>query len=173
MHFKYLFLFAFLIMLNCGLKETKKKSEEAETTVYYLIRHAEKDRSNPQDANPLLTEKGLQRAQNWALYFDTIPLAAVYSTDYIRTKLTATPTAKSKNLELQIYQPNALYDSVFKASTSGKKVLIVGHSNTTPMLVNKIVNTNNYEDLNDDDFSSLFIVTIKNNQAKATVVRID
>ena len=35
------------------------------TTTYYLIRHAEKELSNPENKNPHLTQQGIERANNW------------------------------------------------------------------------------------------------------------
>ena len=53
-----------------------------ETTTYYLIRHAEKDRTNNTNRNPSLNTNGLLRAKRWAKHFEKIKLDAVYSTDY-------------------------------------------------------------------------------------------
>ncbi|MDP5093772.1 MAG: phosphoglycerate mutase, partial [Polaribacter sp.] len=37
-------------------------SQQAQTTTYYLIRHAEKDRTDATNQNPNLNEDGLKRA---------------------------------------------------------------------------------------------------------------
>ena len=39
--------------------------QQAQTTKYYLIRHAEKDRTDPTNQNPNLNEDGLKRAEKW------------------------------------------------------------------------------------------------------------
>ena len=144
-----------------------------ETTTYYLIRHAEKDRTDKSNRKPNLNEKGLDRAKKWASYFKNIKLDAVYSTNYNRTQQTATPTATSKNLKILSYNPNQMYDSIFQQNTQGKKVLIVGHSNTTPVFANKILGEKKYEYMKDNDNSSLYIVTITNNKKTSTVEKID
>ncbi len=72
-------------------------------------------------------------------------LDAVYSTNYNRTIQTATPTSKIKKLRLQSYNPNKMYDSVFQSETQGKTILVVGHSNTTPVFVNKILGEKKYK----------------------------
>ena len=41
-----------------------------------------------------------------------------------------------------------------------KKVLIIGHSNTTPNFVNQIINQKIYADIEDTNFGNLYIVTI-------------
>ena len=144
-----------------------------EITTYYLIRHAEKDRSDANNSNPSLTIKGEQRAQNWAEYFKSIPIDAVYSTKYYRTVETATPTAKTKKLDVLFYDPRNMYDSIFQKDTKGKSILIVGHSNTTPVFVNKILGEKKYEFMDDNDNSSLFIVTLKGNEKTSSIKKIN
>ncbi|MAD98580.1 MAG: phosphoglycerate mutase [Flavobacteriaceae bacterium] len=150
----------FIVLASCA--------PETETTTYYLIRHAEKDRSDSLNRNPNLTEAGLKRAENWAKYFSNIELDDVYSTNYNRTIQTAQPTAKSKNLEIKSYNPRNLFDSIFQAETKGKTVLVVGHSNTTPALANRIFAANMsvaekpiYKNMDDRDNASLYILSFQ------------
>ncbi len=153
---------------NSGEKETTT-SEEKKVTTYYLIRHAEKDRSDPENKDPMLTKKGEERAQLWVRYFDTIALDAVYSTKYLRTVMTATPTAESKILDVLPYDPQQLYDTSFVQATHKQKVLVVGHSNTTPALVNKIVGLKRYHDMDDNDNSTLFVIKVYSNVSAVDV----
>lgn len=155
---RFLIIFvAALSLVSCNDSKSKK---DKDTTVYYLIRHAEKDRSDETNRNPDLTEAGLIRANNWAKHFEDINLDAVYSTNYNRTQQTATPTAKAKGLEVLSYNPSKLYSDEFKAATKGKSVLVVGHSNTTPVFANAILGEKKYENMADDDNATLFIVTV-------------
>ncbi|WP_047546866.1 SixA phosphatase family protein [Psychroserpens sp. Hel_I_66] len=131
-----------------------------EKTTYYFIRHAEKDRRNDSNRNPDLNKLGQKRAKKWAKYFKKINLDAVYATNYNRTQQTAQPTAEQKNLDVLDYDASTLYSEEFKNATKGKTVLIVGHSNTTPAFVNMILGDKKYEDIDDNDNSQLFIVTI-------------
>jgi len=158
----YLFFLSFLI--SCSSNET---------TTYYLIRHAEKDRTDNSNRNPNLNKDGLERAKKWALYFESIDLDAVYSTNYNRTQQTATPTAVSKKLDIQSYKPYKMFDTVFQQNTIGKKVLIVGHSNTTPVFVNKILGEKKYENMNDYDNASLYIVTISNDKITSKIEKVN
>ena len=164
--FLFLFVFAFSLLSSCT-------SEESNTTTYYLIRHAEKDRTDEKDRNPNLNEKGLERAKKWAQYFKKIDLDAVYSTNYNRTQQTATPTAKDKKLEILNYSPRKMYDSIFQQNTKGKTVLVVGHSNTTPAFTNKILGEKKYGNINDRDNASLFIVTISGDKTTSKVEKVE
>ncbi|AQS93089.1 phosphoglycerate mutase [Polaribacter sp. BM10] len=154
----------FSLLVSCNSQET---------TTYYLIRHAEKDRTDSGNKNPDLNENGLKRAKKWAEYFKNIDLDAVYSTNYNRTQQTAKPTASSKNLNITSYNPGKMYDSVFKANTKGKTVLIVGHSNTTPVFTNRILGKKMYENMSDNDNASLFIVTISGDDKTSKIEKID
>ena len=150
-----------------------KDSTSLETTTYYLIRHAEKDRSDSTNKNPVLTKKGFFRAERWSKIFSSTELDAIYSTNYDRTLMTASPTAKSKELEIQLYDPRGLYDEEFREATTGKTVLVVGHSNTTPAFVNAILGEDRYEDMDDMDNSSLYVVTKIGEQVAVQVLKMD
>ena len=114
-------------------------SYSQEITTYYFIRHAEKLRIDKTDRNPNLNDDGLKRAEAWKEVFSTISFDAVYSTDYSRTKLTAKPTADSKNLPLLLYNPSDMYSDAFKNNTKGKTVLVVGLCSTGRLLINLVI----------------------------------
>ena len=149
------------------------QAQDAAITTYYLIRHAEKVRADSTNKNPHLTEKGKSRAQNWSTVFKDVNFDMVYSTNYNRTIQTATPTANEKNLEMQFYNPKVLFDSNFQSETKGKTVLVVGHSNTTPQFVNKILAEERYTNIDDSNNSNLYIVTVINKETTVTLLKID
>ena len=62
-----------------------------------------------------------------------------------------------------------MYTEEFAAATKGKTILIVGHSNTTPVFVNKILGEAKYKNMNDDDNASLYIVTIVGSKKKSRI----
>lgn len=155
--------FLLFIASNVGCNQEFKDKEinkEPIITTFYLIRHAEKDKSDPNNVDPELIQDGLDRSIRWAEVFDPIPLDAIYSTNYERTLMTAAPASVKKNIDVQYYDPRDIDIEAFKKDNMGKNVLVVGHSNTTPDLTNKILGTEKYEALADDDNSSLFIVRV-------------
>ena len=131
-------LFILLFVLAIG-PVNAQETDNNETTTLYFIRHAEKDRSNPDNKDPHLSEVGVLRALKWSYVFEKAPIDAVYSTAYHRTIETATPTANTKNVDITTYDPRAMDITAFLNDNRGKTVLIVGHSNTTPVLVNQII----------------------------------
>lgn len=139
-----------------------QEEKPVETTTYYFMRHAEKDRSNGSVEDAHLTDKGHQRAQTWSMILQHVPFEAVYSTDFNRTKQTVQPLADSNRLEILTYSVGEGYNETFKASTKGKTVLVVGHSNTIPDFVNAVIGQEKYNEIEDDNNGNLYIVTISN-----------
>ena len=154
-------LLLFVLFSISGFKEDQKLAgtdPDPAVTTFYFIRHAEKDRSNPDNKDPELNQKGLGRAMHWAEILNEIDITAVYSTDYERTSMTAAPTVVKKDLLVQYYTPGEINIAAFKAENLGKNVLVVGHSNTTPDFVNKMIGEEKYLPMEDTDNGSLFIV---------------
>jgi 2,3-bisphosphoglycerate-dependent phosphoglycerate mutase len=155
---KHLLILSFTIFF--ALPTFSQESNSQETTTYYFIRHAEKDRSDTNNKNPTLIQEGILRAAKWSLVFDNVKFDAIYSTDYNRTKQTAQPTAEKNEIDILIYDPRNLYSEGFINNTKGKTILVVGHSNTTPQFVNAILGQEKYQSINDSNNANLYIVTI-------------
>ncbi|WP_117880326.1 SixA phosphatase family protein [Aureibaculum luteum] len=134
---------------------------QKEKTTYYLIRHAEKVKTDTTDKNPELNKIGKERAKSWKNIFDELKIDAIYSTDYNRTLQTVAPIAKSKKLTVQNYHPNNLDVDQFLKDTKGKAILIVGHSNTIPSFANKLVGNGEYLNIDETDNDNLYLVTIE------------
>jgi 2,3-bisphosphoglycerate-dependent phosphoglycerate mutase len=162
-----------LIITFCLPSWSQENTSTNETTTYYFIRHAEKDRSDKTNRNPDLNKLGKKRAKKWAKYFNKINIDAIYSTHYNRTQQTAQPIAKNKKLEVSDYDPRALYSEEFIKATKGKRVLVVGHSNTTPAFVNIILGNKKHKDIDDNDNSKLFLVTISGEKITDKVLTIN
>ena len=162
------FLSAFLLFLSCT-KEVKGHK----TTSYYLIRHAEKDRSDINNPDPHLNDLGLQRAEKWANTLKHIPFDEIYSTNYNRTIETVQTIAKQRQKEINIYDPENFDLTNFLTMTIGKTVLIVGHSNTIPGLVNKIIKKDKYDQIKDYNNSNLYIICRQKGVTYDTLLVID
>jgi broad specificity phosphatase PhoE len=161
------------ILLIYILIFTSLLSNAQEVTTYYFIRHAEKLRVDKTDRNPNLNLKGFKRAEAWKEIFSNISFDAIYSTDYTRTRLTAKPTADSKNLPILIYNPRDMYSKAFQNLTKGKTILVVGHSNTTNVFANKVLGFDKYEEIKDNNNSNLYIVTLRDKKASSVLLKID
>lgn len=143
---------------------------EQDMTTYFFIRHAEKDESDPAEKDPELTDEGLERTSSWERVFRDVSFDLVYSTDYKRTLQTATPIARAHDTPVLIYDASRVNDEDFRERTRGKTVLVVGHSNTNPKFVNSILGENTYQDIDESESGSLFMVTVSPNGEKSCQV---
>lgn len=162
---------AFIACKNDPKKQVPSKSPVI--TTFYLIRHAEKDRSNPNDKDPELTQDGLGRAMLWANVFDTLQLDAIYSTDYKRTRMTAAPASVKHNIDIQLFDPKTLDIKQLLKDNFGGSVLIVGHSNTTPALANKLIGKEKYEPMSDDNNGNMYIVKLADSLGQVAQTRVE
>lgn len=154
-------LFILFLIASFSFPTFAQEAEIKEkTSTYYFIRHAEKNRSDANNRNPHLIEKGVLRALKWSYVLEHVKFDAVYSTDYHRTMETATPTAEKNGLEITIYDPRNIDAKAFLESTKGATVLVVGHSNTTPTFVNKLLGQDKYKQIDDSNNANLYIVTM-------------
>ena len=151
---KYSILLFFSLLVISGSLFAQKEP----ITQIILVRHAEKDAGK----NPSLTAEGQARAAKLNEILAKHNIDAVYSTDFNRTIETANPVANGQNLAVETYdpmQPKAFLEQIFK-SHKGGTVLVIGHSNTIPQLVNMLLGEEKYEHLEEDAYSDIFIVTI-------------
>ncbi len=165
-------LFTFFLMIFLlGCKEDpniQQADVDVAVSTFYLIRHAEKDRSNPDDIDPELNQKGLGRAMHWAEILADVDLDMIYSTDFQRTTMTAAPISVKKDITVTYYDPDEINIDQFKANNEGSNVLIIGHSNSTPEFVNKLLGEEKYGPMDDYDNGSLFIVKLMGDKATDT-----
>lgn len=138
---------------------------KAQTTTIILLRHAEKDTSLPNStmmkADPPLTKAGEARAVLLLAVLNDFKPDIIYSTNYTRTKATVTPLAQKFAKDIVVYNPNDLVKFADELRTQkGKTIVVAGHSNTTPALVNALLKQNKYEPLPDNVYNKLWVVTI-------------
>jgi len=138
-------------------------------TVIFLVRHAETDGGG---SNPHLSAIGLDRADQLLHVLRNNPIEAVFSTSFFRTSETAAPLASEFGLNVITYDASKLKDLSITLSEDyiGKRILVVGHSNTTPELINFLTNTNDYKQINDTVYDNLFIVN--KNSAESLVTHL-
>ncbi|HAS41854.1 MAG TPA: hypothetical protein DCS93_15345, partial [Microscillaceae bacterium] len=134
---------------------------QAQTTIY-LVRHAEKAQSKSRD--PQLTAEGKARAQALKKLLKKDKIAAVYSTKTTRTMETGRPVAEANKLEVQNYDHR---DAEFLAQVlqkhQGKTTLVVGHSNTVPALLNRLLAEDRYKNMDEKVYDNLVKITQRKN----------
>jgi len=116
----------------------------ASTTTVFVMRHAEKVTSNPDDKDPPLAPAGEARALELAQFFGRAPkgqgLDAIIVSEFRRSQDTVQPLANRLGIPV-IVVPAAEPAAAAKRALSenrGGRVLIVGHSDTVPEIVNEL-----------------------------------
>jgi 2,3-bisphosphoglycerate-dependent phosphoglycerate mutase len=152
----------------------------AEPTTFILLRHAEK--SLEPAADPLLTAAGDARALRLANMLGSAdgggtaagnPIVAVYASDTRRAQLTAAPLAERLGLETAptpAGKPAAIVRELLRRHR-GRTIVVVGHSNTVPEMVAALSDGRETPVIVDDEFDSIFVVTV-NRAGAASVLRL-
>ena len=134
-------------------------SFQAFSSSIYLVRHAEKDEGK----DPALTKKGEQRAQQLAYLLEQTNITHIYSTQYKRTIQTAQPLIDKTGLNIKYYDPRQLQEFALKLKTVQGSILVVGHSNTTPQLV-ELLSGQEVKALTEADYGDIYQVSLINGQ---------
>ena len=164
-----LFTICTLLLITTALHAQKQR--------FIIIRHAEKDTtvkgSQMMQADPPLNAKGQARAQSLIGKFKKYKISKIYSTNYNRTKSTVLPLANANALSINEYDPRKLQAFVEELKTTAnysKTILIVGHSNTSPKLVNLLLGKEVYKDLDDSVYNQYWIVKLNGSRKHAKVI---
>ena len=120
----------------------------------YMVRHFEKQKGD----DPQLTAEGRQRAEGLANLLKDKGLSKIYSTNYRRTLQTALPLSEKTNTAVTHYNPGDLEAFVIQLKEAKEDVLVVGHSNTTPVLFGLLGGAT--FTMTEADYGELFKVTI-------------
>jgi 2,3-bisphosphoglycerate-dependent phosphoglycerate mutase len=132
----------------------------AQDKIIVLVRHAEKADGASQD--PDLSDAGKARAQSLIKRAGKYRPNEFYSTDFKRTRDTITPLAAKRNKKVQTYDPRKakeLAESIMKSPN--KRIMVTGHSNTIPGLANLIAKKEVFKNLDDSEYSVLWVIRIK------------
>ena len=148
--FRYPILLMGLILIAC-------QSTAQEALTVFLVRHAEKvDHSKDPDLSP----EGYLRAEALAYILSDAEIEGVHSTNYIRTRETASPVADYFKLETELYNPMDLPALARKLKSQGGRHLVVGHSNTTPAMVEFLGGEAGPPVADEWEYDRLYILTI-------------
>jgi broad specificity phosphatase PhoE len=125
-------------------------------TTLLILRHADRDAGV--DA---LNAAGVARAQELAHVAEKSGIVAIYRSNTNRARDTAAPLATALAMTPVVYSANdasALVAEIF-ADHRGEKVLVVGHSNTVPDIIQGAGGPS-LPDIDDREFDNLFVLTV-------------
>lgn len=127
---------ALLLTAGCAGRSARP---QADTATFVVVRHAEKASDDPRDPN--LSAVGTAHAAALAQRLASMPLKAIYATQYRRTRQTAQPIATAHGVAVTDYDaamPAAALAAQLRRDVARGGALVVGHSNTVPAIVSAL-----------------------------------
>ncbi|MCO6480839.1 MAG: histidine phosphatase family protein [Phaeodactylibacter sp.] len=158
---KNLYWLSVFLLLSACEQQQQVQETPAKITTFILVRHAEKADDGTDD--PPLTTAGEARAQHLSFMLQQSGITAIYSTPFKRNQATAAPLANRLGMSVNIYGSNrkiADFLDEVRAKHTGEKVLIIGHSNTVPVMLNALSGSNEYSGLAENAYDDLFVVEV-------------
>ena len=141
------------------------------TRTVILVRHAERAGGNDPSAG--ITEAGRCRATVLAGMLSGAKVRGIYTSELARTQQTAEPLAQRLSIKPEVVPAKDIDALVAKLRARAEEgtVLVVGHSNTIPAIVERL-SRETVPPIADGEYDRMFVVTlIGPNQAKVVVLR--
>ena len=150
----------------------RKQESLSDVTQIYIIRHTEK--ADETAENPELSAAGIERAKYWKEVFQHIEFDQVFTTDFVRNIQTAEIISTDNSIKPELYYPMSFDVLKFINLIRGEKVLIIGHSNTIPDMVNRLIDETRYPPMSHENYNILYIVNInKNGDTSSSMLHIE
>ena len=124
----------------------------------FLVRHAEKASQTEKD--PALSLSGEDRALKLTSFLRSIPVSAIFATELKRTQLTAQPLSELRKTPVTIVNADDVKGLVaqIKALPADAVVVVVGHSNTLPLII-EALGVKQKVAIREDQYGRVFLVT--------------
>jgi broad specificity phosphatase PhoE len=158
-----------LLLVACaGARPTEPRSEApapSASTLVLLVRHGEKATDGGDD--PALTPAGQQRAEALIQVAQNAGVSAIYATRFRRTRETAQPLAERLGIPVTVgevirggnqAQATAQAQELL-TKHRGQVVLVVGHSNTLPLLAEALAGIP-IQPIPDTEYDRLMVVVV-------------
>ena len=141
------------------------------TRTVILVRHAERAGGN--DPSVGINEAGRCRATVLAGMLSAAKVRSIYTSELARTQQTAEPLAQRLSIKPEVVSARDIDALVAKlrARTEEGTVVVVGHSNTIPAIVERLSGETEPA-IGEGEYDRMFVVTlIGRNQASVVVLR--
>ena len=163
-----------LSLAGCAAHGSQPAMDATPPTHTVLVtRHAEKQSYS---ADPSLSDTGAARAAALAELPAAQSVRTIITTQFQRTIETAQPTAERLGVESRVINATARPDALramadeIRAGAETGTVLVVGHSNTVPMIIAALGGPDGIF-LTEEDYGDLFIVTLDAEGGFASIER--
>lgn len=152
----------FLVLFAIQVPALAQANIFGEHATIYLVRHAEKGSGN----DPLLTDDGNKRAGDLARLLKNKSIGRIYVTEYKRTQNTGDSLRIQLGIDTVHYLSDTscldVLDKIKVHKDTDKPILIIGHSNTIPLIIGKLgIAGYAKDDIPANEFDNLFQVIFK------------
>ena len=149
-------LTALVCLVVCGFAA----SAFAGPRTIYLVRHAERGATTgPSATDTHLSATGRARAERLAAALKDAKITGIYTTEYKRTQETAAPLVHSLGIQPEVISAGETSRLVARLKVSRGNVLVVGHSNTLPLIIN-LLGVSSPVTIAESEFDNLFVVVL-------------
>lgn len=130
----------------------------AQTTIF-ISRHADRFGTEP---DPSLTPAGMKQARDLGRLLAPANVRHIYTTELLRTRQTAEPTAREAHIQPVIIDQNhyeELIAAIRATSRDHEATLVIGHRQTVPKIV-KDLTGQQIPPLSSGEYGRLMVVTL-------------
>jgi broad specificity phosphatase PhoE len=145
---------AFLLLASCAIA-TAPVPSDADSRAIHVVRHLEK--AAEPAADPPLTPAGAARARALAELLADRGIEAIFVSDTRRARETALPLSERIGIGLTVYDPARPAELAGLVEATGGNLLVVGHSNTVPDLVERFGGTRPAP-IADDEYGTIWVI---------------
>jgi broad specificity phosphatase PhoE len=142
-------------------------AQQIETTVVYLVRHAE--RVDDSEDSPL-SGTGETRARLLATMLRDAGITDIHTTDFRRTRATAAAVAATTGAGVQLYDQNDLAALAAYVGRESGRHLVVGHSNTLRETISALGGEPGPE-IATSEYDRLYILTLTEGGTSTVLLR--
>jgi broad specificity phosphatase PhoE len=122
------------VLLLLALAACNTTPEPPRGPSFYVVRHFQK----AEGPDPALSEEGQANARRLVGFFAAEPPRAIYVSTTHRARETAAPLAAKLRVKMRRYDPADTPALIARVLAERGPVLIVGHSNTVPEIVERL-----------------------------------
>ena len=139
-------------------------------TTVILIRHGERNEPTPADQDPHLNTAGKARAKKLIHVVGQSGIQSIYTSHFVRARETAQPLATRLGLSITEMDEALQIKSDILSNHRGATVLVIGHSDTVPDLINQL-GAGSVPVIGNNEFDNLFVVKVFSS-GEASVTRL-
>ncbi|MEP6781921.1 MAG: phosphoglycerate mutase family protein [Gemmatimonadaceae bacterium] len=161
------FALAFVLTISSTLAAATQATAQGVPAMVILVRHAEKTTAGGSD--PSISEAGHARADALAAAIADAHVTAIITTTFKRTFETAEPFALAHGITIEKLAVNGDVAAAVRKH-AGEVVLVVGHSNTVPAIVNTLGGPK-LADICDASYATMFTLVPATDGKTASVVK--